>query len=75
MTSIGLDSDLALNRRRAVIWINADLILWCIYAALGGGGGGGGGLTISSRDTSLRIAAVPQPLLLWVCSKYMNLIL
>ena len=31
-----LDNGLALNRWQAVIWINADLIHWCIYAALGG---------------------------------------
>ena len=24
------------NRRQAIIWINADLIHWCIYAPLGG---------------------------------------
>ena len=33
---IGLDNGLAPNRRQAIIWINADLIHWRIYAALGG---------------------------------------
>ena len=23
------------NRRQAIIWTNADLVHWCIYAALG----------------------------------------
>ena len=34
--NIGLDNGLAPNRRQATIWTNADLIHWCIYAALGG---------------------------------------
>ena len=38
--SIGLDNGLALNRRQAMIWTNADSIHWRIYKALGGGGGG-----------------------------------
>ena len=33
---IGLDNGLAPNRRQAIIWTNADPILWRIYAALGG---------------------------------------
>ena len=33
--SIGLDNGLALKRRQAIIWTNADPIHWCIYAALG----------------------------------------
>ena len=33
---IGLDNVLAPNRRQAIIWTNADLIHWRIYAALGG---------------------------------------
>ena len=32
--SIGLDNGLAPNRRQAIIWTNADLIHWCIYAAV-----------------------------------------
>ena len=32
--SIGLDNGLAPNRRRAIIWTNADPIHWRIYAAL-----------------------------------------
>ena len=31
-----LDNGLAPNRRRAIIWTNANLIHWRIYAALGG---------------------------------------
>ena len=31
-----LDNGLAPNRRQAIIWTNADLIRWHIYAALGG---------------------------------------
>ena len=34
--SIGLDNGLAPNRRQAIIWNNADLIDWRIYATLGG---------------------------------------
>ena len=34
--SIGLDNGLALNRWQAIIWTTANLIHWCIYAALGG---------------------------------------
>ena len=34
--SIGLDNGLAPNRRQAIIWTNADPIIWRIYAALGG---------------------------------------
>ena len=34
-SSIGLDNSLAPNRRQAIIWTNADLIHWRIYAALG----------------------------------------
>ena len=34
--SIGSDNGLALCRRQAIIWINADPIHWRIYAALGG---------------------------------------
>ena len=34
--SIGLDNGLAPYRRQAIIWTNADLIHWRIYAALGG---------------------------------------
>ena len=34
--SIGLDNGLVPNRRQAIIWTNADLIHWSIYAALGG---------------------------------------
>ena len=34
--SIGLDNGLALNKQQAIIWTNADLIHWRIYAALGG---------------------------------------
>ena len=33
---IGLYNGLASNRRQAVIWTNADLIRWRIYAALRG---------------------------------------
>ena len=33
--SIGLDNGLAPNRRQAIIWTNADLIHWRIYATLG----------------------------------------
>ena len=33
--SIGLDNGLAPNRRQAIIWTNAGLIYWRIYAALG----------------------------------------
>ena len=33
---IGLDNGLAPNRRQAIIWTNADMIHWRIYAALGG---------------------------------------
>ena len=33
--SIGLDNGLAPNRRQAIIWTNADPILWHIYVALG----------------------------------------
>ena len=35
ITSIGLDYGLAPNRWQAIIGTNADLIKWCIYAALG----------------------------------------
>ena len=31
-----LDNGLALKRRQAIIWTNADPIRWGIYAALGG---------------------------------------
>ena len=31
-----LDNGMAPNRRQAVIWTNADLVHWRIYAALGG---------------------------------------
>ena len=34
--SIGLDNGLALYRRQAISWINAEPIHWRIYAALGG---------------------------------------
>ena len=34
--SIGLDHGLALNRRQAIIWTNADPIHWSIYASIGG---------------------------------------
>ena len=34
--SICLSDGLALNRRQAIIWTNVDLIVWRIYAALGG---------------------------------------
>ena len=34
--NIGLDNDLALARRQAIIWINDDLIHLRIYATLGG---------------------------------------
>ena len=34
--STGSDNGLVPNRRQAVIWTNADLIRWRIYAALGG---------------------------------------
>ena len=33
--SIGLDNGLVSNRQQAIIWTNADLIHWHIYAALG----------------------------------------
>ena len=33
---MGLDNDLVLNKQQVIIWINADPIDWCIYAALGG---------------------------------------
>ena len=33
--SIGLDNGLAPNRRQAIIWTNAGLIYWRIYAAWG----------------------------------------
>ena len=33
---IGLDNGLAPNRRQAIIWTNAHLIHWHIYAALWG---------------------------------------
>ena len=36
ITRIGSDNGLAPNRRHAIIWTNADLIYWRIYAALGG---------------------------------------
>ena len=36
--SIGLDNGLAPNRRQAIIWTNAYLIHWRIYAAIGGDG-------------------------------------
>ena len=32
---IGSGNGLALIRRQAIIWTNADLIHWCIYASLG----------------------------------------
>ena len=32
--NIGLDNDLAPNRRKAIIWTNADSIHWRIYTAL-----------------------------------------
>ena len=35
-TSIGLDNGLAPNRRQVIIWTNAGLIYWPIYAAPGG---------------------------------------
>ena len=35
-TSIGLDNGLALNRRQAIIWTNADPVQWHIYTSLGG---------------------------------------
>ena len=34
--SIGLDNDLALYRRQAITWTNADPIHWRIYAVLEG---------------------------------------
>ena len=34
--TIGLDNGLAPNKRQAIILINADLIHWRIYVALGG---------------------------------------
>ena len=34
--SIGLDNGLVPNRQQAIIWPNAALIHWRIYAALGG---------------------------------------
>ena len=34
--SIGLDNGLPPSRRQAIIWNNAYLIHWRIYAALGG---------------------------------------
>ena len=37
-SSIGSGNDLAPNRRQAIIWFNADPILWRIYAAQGGDG-------------------------------------
>ena len=33
---LGLDNGLAPNRWQAIIWTNADLIQWYIYAAVGG---------------------------------------
>ena len=36
ITSIGFDNGLALNRRQAIMWTNADLIHWHIYGPLGG---------------------------------------
>ena len=33
--SIGLDNGLAPNRRQAIIWTNADLMPWRVYAAPG----------------------------------------
>ena len=33
---MGLNNDLAPDRRQAIIWTNAELIHWRIYAALGG---------------------------------------
>ena len=42
-SSIGLDNGLAPNRRQAIIWINADQVLWRTYATLWGMGGGGWG--------------------------------
>ena len=37
ISQIGSGNGLAPNRRQAIIWTNADLIHWRIYAALGGG--------------------------------------
>ena len=34
-SSIGLDNDLAPNRRQAIIWTNGGLVYWGIYAWLG----------------------------------------
>ena len=34
--SIGLDNDLAPNRRQAIIWTNADPIYWHMYATPAG---------------------------------------
>ena len=34
--TIGLDNGLALNRRQAIIWTNADPVHWYIHAAIGG---------------------------------------
>ena len=34
--SIALDNDSAPSRRQTIIWTNADLIHWRIYAELGG---------------------------------------
>ena len=34
--TIGLDNGLMANRRQAIIWTNAGMIHWHIYAALGG---------------------------------------
>ena len=36
--SIGSGNGLAPNRRQAIIWTNADLVHWRLYAALGGDG-------------------------------------
>ena len=47
-----IDNGLALNKRQAIIWTNADPIHWRIYAALWGDGYHGAGLTnygVSSR--------------------------
>ena len=40
ITQFGLNNNVALNRRQAIIWTNADPIRWRIYAAIGGWGWG-----------------------------------
>ena len=32
---MGSFNDLVLNRRLVITWINADAVLWCMYALLG----------------------------------------